>query len=96
MSIRWLANPHQGHSHYPHSIWSSKEYVIHDLTEDSHARYIAPYTPPAIMLTMEPRMAIIIEQAIQSFLNTLHLFKDIFGTIPNHIPLKHRHSNSTK
>ena len=40
MSTRWLANPHQGHSQFPHSFQTSFEYPVHYQIEDSHAQYI--------------------------------------------------------
>jgi hypothetical protein len=36
ISMRWLANPNRGHSHFSHEIWSSREYLIHYQSEDSH------------------------------------------------------------
>ena len=37
ISMRWLANPNRGHSHFSHEIWSSCEYFIQAQSEDSHS-----------------------------------------------------------
>ena len=36
-SMRWLAIPNPGHSHFPHNFWSSYEYLILCQSEDSCA-----------------------------------------------------------
>ena len=36
ISTRWLANPHWGGSHFPHSFHSSYEYLIHFQSQHSH------------------------------------------------------------
>ena len=37
ISLRWLANPKRGPSHFPYNFWSSYEYLIHYQSEDLHA-----------------------------------------------------------
>ena len=39
-------------------FWSSYEYVMHYQSKDSHAQVMVMYSPPTIMLIVEPRMVI--------------------------------------
>ena len=58
ISARWLANPNQGFSHFPHNCWNLYEYLILYQTEDLCAHEMVIWVVP-IMLTIEPRMVII-------------------------------------
>ena len=37
ISVRQSANPNRVHSHLPHDVWSSYDYLIHYRSEDSCA-----------------------------------------------------------
>ena len=53
ISMRWLANPHEGLGHFPHEFWSSNEHLIKYQSEYSHAhqmvKQVSPPTPPPIL-----------------------------------------------
>ncbi len=59
ISTRWLANPNQGHSHFPHDYRCSYAYLIQYQGEDSHSHQILVQFSP-IMLTIVSTMVITI------------------------------------
>jgi hypothetical protein len=49
-----LGKPNQGRSsHFPHSFWSSYEYLSHYQSEQFPTHYKWSYRPPLFMLSIE-------------------------------------------
>ena len=46
VSTRWLADPNQGHIHFPHKFYSSYEYLIPNQSDNSHAHELDTKIPP--------------------------------------------------
>ena len=88
ISMRWLANPNQGHSQFPHNLWSAYENPTHYESGDSCAHWMVILIPP-IMLIISFRMTIIIWICGPISLNTC-LFVSILGASPKHKPRKYR------
>ena len=65
ISMRWLADPNQGHSHFPHDFQSSYDNLIHYQSEESCSHLVVIYVSP-IMLTIKPRMVSNFEHMVQS------------------------------
>ena len=66
---RWLANPNQGHNHFPpHDFWRLHEHLVRYESGDARARQMVIYGSPRspILLSIEPRMLIIYEHTFQS------------------------------
>jgi hypothetical protein len=90
MRARWLANPHQGHIHFPHKFRSSCEYILIIIKVKilcSLNGHIGP--PPPIILTTKRRIVVVFSTCNQTSFKHVFLVS-VLGVTSNHIPLKHR------
>ena len=55
VSMRWVANPNQSCSQFPHNLWSLYAYLIHYQGEDSCVHEMVIWIS-SIMLISKPRM----------------------------------------
>lgn len=72
---------------FPHNFGSSYEYIIHCQNEDSLSYWMIL---PAIMLTIEPRMANKIWACSLMYFREMSFWCLFFRSAANHTPLKYR------